>query len=597
MRPPGTLSHALNSATLALFLALIVWVVATNNDLKRVTFPSTLPERGIPIELVNLPEGLIVTEGENQRVLADILVPVEWENELEPSDLVARVDLRGYEVGTHQVEVRVERQPFAPPFRLTGWKPDRIVIELDAYITRTLPIEVQVENVETVPPNYRVLTPTLSMPTMTIAGPAAVVEKIEQVVAEISVSNARASVTGQVRPRLLTATGEADRSVLRLTPEQVEVTVPIEQRQGFRELIVRALIQGTPAPGYWVSSVNVDPKLVTVKGQPNVVNELDGIVDTVPVNVEGLEEGEFSRNVPLQLDEDISPLSDGFVQVRIKIEPQTSSKTVTVAPTVVGLQPGLAITPTGIVPPTVDVLLKGPIIELEDLNLDAVIVTLDLSGLPAGTHLVVPRITPPSGLRAESIIPEQVEVTIAEQLGSRELLVPLTLLGQSPQLTALVEPPSITLAIEGPLLTLESLEPAMIPATLDVSGRPAGRYQLTPTLTTSLPISISSLTPFPVRVTLFQESSLLVINAPIQLLNVPQGNQVTLSSEIAIVRVAGAGTGAALSRHPTFRVSLDLAGRAAGRYSLRPDVRLPPGYTLVGIVPDEVVVNVLPVSR
>nr|MBA3534359.1 hypothetical protein [Ardenticatenales bacterium] len=358
MKPQGGFINALSSSLLALILAILVWVVATNNELSRVTYPSTQPERGLPIELLNIPPGLVVVEGENQRALAEILVPNEREADLAPSDLVARVDLSGYGPGTHQLEVIVERQPFAPPFRLLGWKPDRVVVQLDEIVTRTLEIEVVIQDNETVPATYRVLTPTLDIPTMTVAGPKAVVAQIAQVAARVSVENARSTILMEVKPILMGSDGPLDASSLQMVPERVNVTVPVEQRQGFRELIVRALIQGTPAQGYWVSSVNVEPKLVTVKGQPSVVNELDGIVDTAPVNVEGLEEGEVIRNVPLQLAESVSPLNEGFVQVRIKIEPQTSSKTVTLTSTLIGLQPGLVVTETGVVPSTVDVLLK-----------------------------------------------------------------------------------------------------------------------------------------------------------------------------------------------------------------------------------------------
>ncbi len=591
LRMPAEMSTGFSSVLLALVLAVMVWIAATNTELSRVTFPAN--DRGLPVEVTDVPGGMMVIEGGEARVSVDVLLPRGQEGTLGANDLVARVDLSGLEPGTQPVEVQVERQPGAPPFRILDWTPRRIDVTLDEVVTKELPVEVSVTDVETVPQIYQVLTPTVDPPTITLSGPRSVVEPVESAVAEVSVAGERASVTAEVVPQLFLAEGEAIESAdYEMEPEQVVVDVPIQQRQGYEELIVRTRIQGEPARGYWVSGLNVNPGQVTVVGDPAIVANLDGIVNTEPVPVEGLSEGQLTFNVALELPEGVSPLEDNAVEVSVIIEPQTSSRRVTIVPGYVGLQPGLVV--TNIVPSTIEVLLQGPVNELEELDLEDVVATLDLTGYTEGTALVPPAITPPGGLRAESIIPEQVEVTIDEPRGNRQVLLPVTTTGLASDLVAVVDPISITAELEGPVLPLDNLDIAASSPVLDVTGFAAGTYIMTPTLTLSEGISVTNLLPSIITVRLFPRDEIMAPTAPIEVTNLAPGLNADLNTPIAVVRVAGSGTEAALTRSPTFQVAADASGLGEGVYTLPLQVRLPAGYFLVGVIPQTVQVRITP---
>ncbi|MGH2541531.1 MAG: CdaR family protein, partial [Ardenticatenaceae bacterium] len=462
MRDSFSWSNTLQSLALALVLALLVWITAANNDLTNVTNFPPLPERGVLIELRNIPPGLVVTEGEGERAVADLLIATEVWPELAPDDLVAYVDLAGLEPGRHQLEVQVERQPLAPRFRLLSWTPNRITVRLDEEISRALPIEVVIPDLETIAPNYRVITPTVEPPTITITGPTALVEPVERVVAEVEVDGSREPVTEVVEPVLVGQNGTLESTGLTISTPEVEVNIPVEQKEGYRELIVRTMITGTSTlaeRGYWISRASTQPTLLTVVGQRPSVDTLDGIVATDPIDVSGLEQGSFTREVPLQLPEGVSPLEEGVVTVTIEVEPQTSSKTITLEPQVVGLEPGLVVTDSAITPPMIDVLLQGPINELENLTLDEVVATLDLTGKVIGSYLLEPRISTPGTLQAESVIPAQVEVTVAEARERRDFSVPVEPRRLPANTYAAITPDFVTVTLEGPLLQLEALDP------------------------------------------------------------------------------------------------------------------------------------------
>lgn len=596
MNRQGLLTQNITSLLLSLAVALVIWVAAANNDLERVRFPIP-PASGLPIELRNVPEGLVITSGSDQRVYVDLLIHQQRLRDLTSDDLVAYADLAGLEAGRKQVEVIVEAQPLAPSFRLTDKTPDRISLQLDEEVTLELPVEVQLTDIGTIAQNYQVLTPTVEPPTFTVTGPRTLLDSVQRAVVEVELDGARAPVSLTTRPQLIGRDGEIATDGLFLATEQVEVTVPIEQKPGYRELIVRTVITGTSElaeRGYWIRALEPEPVLIAVVGQQSMVEELNGIVETEPVDVSNLEEGVVIREVALQLPEGISPVNDDFVTVTVRVEPQTSSKTVSLQPTVVGLSPGLRVPAGEIVPTTIDVLLRGPIRELEELNLDQISATLDLSGKGVGAHLIRPRISAPGSLRAESVIPEQVEVTIEEALESREFQLLVQARGLPAQRYAVFSPRYLTATVTGPALriaefTEEQLR-ALVPA-VQLSDEPA---TVTPTLSVSDPFTITQLSPNVVTGQLVSADEVFAITANVQVAALPPELVAALTTEVAIVRVAGPGSVAALEANPNFSVILDVAGLAEGTHALRPAVRLPPGYLLVNIIPERIQLQLAP---
>lgn len=580
-------SNLVSSLVLALILALLVWASATNEQLSRLpNYPSTTPERGIPIELVNLPEGLVIVEGEGQSATVDLLIPDERLGELQPSDLAVQADLAGLEAGTQPVEVSVIRKEAAPPFRILAWEPSRITVQLDQVVTRTVPIEVVVTDPDSVPQSFQVLTPTIQPATVVLTGARSLVEPIERGVVELRVAGARAPVMERARPRFVT---EAGRTVtteeLELEPNEVQVTVPIEQRQGYRELIVRPVVQGSPAANYQPGGFTYSPQTVTVVGQPSVVASLNGIVDTEPISVEGLTEGEYIRYVPLELPDSVSTVGEGFVRVSIVIEPRTGSKSVTLEPEVTGVGPGLAVADAGIIPPTVDVFLKGPLIELDELEPNEVAVTLDVAGLEAGTYLIEPRVQPPGSLRAESVIPQQVEVTLVEAPDRLTVTLPIEAVGLPAGTIALIEPYTGTFAVQGTLAALERLQQGGVEAQVDVAGLALGSYVLSPTLPVETGLALTGQQPASVSVTLVEEAALQRVRVPLQLSGVPEGLAATANASTVVVALVGPPDAAARAANGEIVATLSMAGRGPGSYFLRPDVRLPEGYRLVSLFP------------
>jgi YbbR domain-containing protein len=99
------------------------------------------------------------------------------------------------------------------------------------------------------------------------------------------------------------------------------------------------------------------------------------------------------------------------VLVQASISPIESSLTLSnEIVQVVGLPTGLT---AQVLPATVDVIVSGPLPLLDTLTRQDIRVTVDLTGLTAGTHQLVPKVEILiADVQVESILPGTIEVTL-----------------------------------------------------------------------------------------------------------------------------------------------------------------------------------------
>lgn len=163
---------------------------------------------------------------------------------------------------------------------------------------------------------------------LTVSGPKSIVDTIASVVAAIDVEGMSVNVSGNVIPVLYDKDGnEIDTTRLTLSNNTVTISARILV---VREVPVRVSASGTPASGYRVSSVAVEPEKIKIKGSASAVNTVTAInVPGDAVNVDGAD-GDLTTTVEVQdsLPEGISLLdsSDGIVSVKVTVEPYRTLK-------------------------------------------------------------------------------------------------------------------------------------------------------------------------------------------------------------------------------------------------------------------------------
>jgi YbbR domain-containing protein len=393
----------LGSMVMALILAVMVWMAAT---IQANPFAEGYLAEPVPVEVVNRGEGLVIVGGLDQEVRVRVRTPESVWEDLSPGSFRAYIDLEGLDVGLHEVPVRVE--PASNLVRILEVSPAALTVRLDTRGEKTVPVRVTIYG--NPPLGFVVGTTQVEPRLVKVTGPQTQVDQVAQVNATVYLSGEKDTFE---RSATLTPTDEVGNVLdgLELEQKSATVTVPIAQQVGYRELSIKAMIEGNPAPGYWISSIRANPSTVTVFGDPAAVDEIPGYLETYPVDVEGARES-ISEQVAVVFPEGVSALEDvGTVQALIEISPVLGGQTLQLTPVVKGLGRGLE---ASFSPETVEVILSGPLSDLEALESGDVEVVLDLSGFEPGTHFVSPEIQRPSSLDVQAVLPDQVEVVIKE---------------------------------------------------------------------------------------------------------------------------------------------------------------------------------------
>jgi len=389
------------TAVLSLLLALIVWAVAEqeNNPIFVV--------RGVPVNLQGMEKGMALRSPAVASVDVRIRAPENiWES-LRTDDFAAFVDLTGLGAGRYGLPVHVPSPQ--PEVQILSVNPATIVVELEAIVQKRVPVRVEVMDSLSLPFGYEMHDPVVTPPEVLVSGPSRHVESVASAVAEVYLRAARSTVERRLPVSLRDKDGQTIGNVVQWTPRMVTVTVPIEQRPGYRDVRVRVRWEGQPAKGYNITEVAVEPSIVTIYGSPAAIEAVPGYVDTVPVNIEGADSDVVER-VALIVPENVSVFGSPSVVVSVGITPiEIHGWLVRRMPVVQGLGDGLQ---AEISPLVVDVFLAGPLPRLETLGPGDVQVVLDLTGLEPDTHILEPTVIVPEGIRIETLVPQSVEVKI-----------------------------------------------------------------------------------------------------------------------------------------------------------------------------------------
>jgi YbbR domain-containing protein len=318
----------------------------------------------------------------------------------------AFVDLSGLGSGTHTVNVQV--QIASRPLRIISFTPQAFDLSLEPQVTRSLEINLSLTGNPAI--GYQVGNAVLDPTEVIITGAESLVSQIDHIQASLDLTNARQNISISIPLELEDANGRIISGV-NVLPDTVQVSLPIIQQGGYRDLAVKVMTTGNPASGYSLISVAAFPPIVTVySANSATIEAMPGYVETSYLDLISAKE-DIEKQLGITLPPGVTLIGEQSVLVKVGIAPIESSRTVLYRPVeVVGLASGLR---ASLSPQTVDVILSGPLPALDSLAISDVQVQVDLTGLPAGTYQLTPKVSPLLNIIVESIIPSTVEVIIA----------------------------------------------------------------------------------------------------------------------------------------------------------------------------------------
>jgi YbbR domain-containing protein len=390
----------LGLAAFSVVLGFALWIFVT--DTESPTRSGVLPFE-LNVEAVDRPGDLVLAKS---LIAVRVRVEVaddEWAT-LSPADFKATVDLDGLQAGTYDRPVRVQALTGRGGLRVTQVVPETVEVDLRSLFSKSVRASVKLKGQPA--PGYEAGVPELDVETVLVTGTQDRVTQVSQVVATLDITGRTEDVAQAVR---LEARDVVDTLVdnVFLEPNVVNVSVEITQEEFSAPLAIRPTVTGSPATGYDVVSVSVDPAVTTVLAPLSFIAEA-AAVHTQPVDITGATE-DVVRTVSLDLPPDVGVSGGASVTVAVLIEPAQGRRTLAVTAVAVGLDPDLSV--SGALP-LVEVELLGELPTLRELRPNDIAATINLSGLDEGTHAVKVSVSAPADTLVADISPETVEVTL-----------------------------------------------------------------------------------------------------------------------------------------------------------------------------------------
>jgi len=390
----------------AIALATLLYgglVVSQNTD----AFPGT-----VQIRPINPPANAIVPPNLGAVNGIRYVAPPDLGLRIDSSSFRATVDLADVVPTGDPVTLDISVEAVDDRVQVLDFEPKRITVTIDQLDTKTVPVRVELG---VVPSGLDVGEPVIDAETVTVSGPKSIVATVTEAQAPINIDATGIDVDELVNLVAIDKAGNelGVDSRVEINPPQVRVQVQVFTDRRSKTLPVTPNVVGTPAAGFEVASVEVDPSVVSVQGDANDLASLDR-ADTEPISISGAS-SEVTQDVGFALPSGVQALGVTTVQVTVKLRPITATRTFEAGLVVVGARSDLVYS---LSTDHVLVTIGGSIAELDRLSGTNIVLNLDVSGLEPGTHDVNATANLTTGLTLISASPNPIKVTVSTPAAS-----------------------------------------------------------------------------------------------------------------------------------------------------------------------------------
>ncbi len=377
----------------SIIAAIILWFMVINieNPMDSKSFSN------IPVKIINedtiAGRQLIMTnreELENARVTITVRATRRALEELTANRglITATVDLRHFtNIGVtqpSQIAINVSLPNTKDPLEMTQQYPRMLTVVLEKNLT--VQQNIRIEPRGDVAQGYMLYGLKSDPNIIQLSGAESDIERIYAVKVSVDVSGASASFTVNKEPKIYDKEGN---EILGLGKDikSVQVEIPIMKKK----LLSLKLppITGLPAEGFTLFNVGVEPKLIEVAGDPEVIDRLTQI-DLLPISLNNLTDNQiFTQDVAALLPRGIM-IIDTIKQAKITAEIKKMGYkefAIPINQLQINIPEGVqAVFVSSVVPIT----LRGIEEVINNITQEMIEASVNLTGYGAGRHEEVP---------------------------------------------------------------------------------------------------------------------------------------------------------------------------------------------------------------
>ena len=387
----------------AVLIALIFWVVtfvsAPPTEIVQDYGGRVAVERPDSVPAGYVLEGQLGDVGVRLRGTAAALANVV------ASDLHARLNLPDIHNADPQ-DVLVTAEVATAGVKVESVAPATVTVRIEPISSRDVAVQARFAN--SPPTGTFAGDPAITPSQVRVSGAASQVARIAALYATVGFGDAVTDLVQSVQPRAVDASG-ATIDGLTVDPAVVQLTVPVLPTATTRTVPVVPAVRGAVATGYWITRVTSDPTVVTVRGEGAALSTIDEVT-TAPIDVSGLGADKTFQVALLLPAEGTSLVKAAQATVTVSVAPLTGSRSFpVVAVQASGLGSGFV---AEFDPPTISIVVAGPVPALSGITPGQVVATVDATGKGPGTYPMDVVFRTPPGTTAQSVQPTRVTLTI-----------------------------------------------------------------------------------------------------------------------------------------------------------------------------------------
>lgn len=388
---------------LAVVVATILWMVVAASQSSTGKFPSE-----INIIAVNTPNGLVASYDQKTVELTISAEPSLWQK-LSTNSFTAYVDLGSLGVGTYQLDVNVTCN--VAGVQILNKKPEKIFVQLEEISRKKVPVIQKVEG--NAAEGMVAGAITFNPAEVEVSGPKSQIENISNAIAPIKLNGESADFQKDVIPTALDDNGN-EISDLAFSPSKVTADISIVKGANNKTVGVKVNLVGSPASGYFISSLSTLPSLINITGSVSALSTVY-YLETQSFDISGIS-ANSEKDILLKIPDGVG-LQKGEpnkVRISIKVTSNDVSRVVSVKINPINLDSALKV--TSYQPAEVKVTLVGSSEALANLNPSDVVLNLNLTGKSAGTYnldLDNSMFTLPANVSLSTIMPTSIQVALS----------------------------------------------------------------------------------------------------------------------------------------------------------------------------------------